>query len=343
MLKVTEIAFSCYPVTDMARARKRFEQREKIGAAMGFFDMRSATVSPQELLAAYEARKDTFTRPARAHVFQLVLRPTDPAERQALNDDQSRVFRQAQDADPQSAAVVAPFLEKLVALDPEAPERAALLDEAMTALAALPLQINAAPALRELVEAAGKLVERRAAMRTPAEVEARLTALRQELDGQGEAAFRAAAQRLSQGARAEDGGDLGWLEPGVFAKELDAAVFALQEGQLSHPLWSEQVCCLMFMAERTQATQRSFAEVVGELESLLRQERQAGIRKRAAGMLRQRAVVRESIRLRREARDVLQARVDAGTTPELDLARADTEMRRSIANGGDLPSTPLDG
>jgi multidrug efflux system outer membrane protein len=41
---------------------------------------------------------------------------------------------------------------------------------------------------------------------------------------------------------------------------------------------------------------------------------------------RQRVVVRESIRLRREARDVLQARVDAGTAPELDRARADTEV-----------------
>jgi multidrug efflux system outer membrane protein len=41
---------------------------------------------------------------------------------------------------------------------------------------------------------------------------------------------------------------------------------------------------------------------------------------------RQRAVVRESIRLRREARDVLQTRVDAGTAPELDRARADTEV-----------------
>jgi len=41
---------------------------------------------------------------------------------------------------------------------------------------------------------------------------------------------------------------------------------------------------------------------------------------------RQRAVVRLSLQLRREARDVLQARVDAGTAPELDRARADTEV-----------------
>ncbi|MBL9134235.1 MAG: multidrug efflux RND transporter permease subunit [Verrucomicrobiales bacterium] len=41
---------------------------------------------------------------------------------------------------------------------------------------------------------------------------------------------------------------------------------------------------------------------------------------------RQRSVVRESIGLRREARSVLKGRVDAGTAPELDLARADTEV-----------------
>ena len=41
---------------------------------------------------------------------------------------------------------------------------------------------------------------------------------------------------------------------------------------------------------------------------------------------RQLAVVRRSIALRREARDILQSRVEAGTAPELDLARADTEV-----------------
>lgn len=47
---------------------------------------------------------------------------------------------------------------------------------------------------------------------------------------------------------------------------------------------------------------------------------------------RQREVVRDSIKLRREARDVLQARVDAGTTPELDRARADTEVASAEAD-----------
>jgi len=43
--------------------------------------------------------------------------------------------------------------------------------------------------------------------------------------------------------------------------------------------------------------QRSFAEVSGELERMLRQERQQEIRTRAADVLRQRAVVRDLVSL----------------------------------------------
>ena len=41
---------------------------------------------------------------------------------------------------------------------------------------------------------------------------------------------------------------------------------------------------------------------------------------------RQRTVARASLRLRQEARELLQSRVDAGAAPELDLARAETEV-----------------
>lgn len=41
---------------------------------------------------------------------------------------------------------------------------------------------------------------------------------------------------------------------------------------------------------------------------------------------RQRAVTRQSIRLRREGREILRSRAEAGTTPELDVARAETEV-----------------
>jgi len=279
-------------LVDLARARQRVEKREKVGAALGFFDQRAASVSPSELLDAYAQRKDALKRPARAHVLQIVLRPSDPAERLALHDDQARIFRQAQDVDPASAAVVAPLFDRLVALDAESPERAALLDDAVAQLATVPID-QASAALRDLVATAAKLVQRRAAMRSRDDVQATMTDLRAELDGKGVDAFKAACKGLSQGPRADEGGELGWIEPGFFTKEIDTVIFALEAGQLSQPVWSQHNCCLTLVAERTEASQRSFAEVVGELESLLRQERQRAIRITAAAVLRQRAVIRD--------------------------------------------------
>ncbi len=78
-----------------------------------------------------------------------------------------------------------------------------------------------------------------------------------------------------------------------------------------------------FQSARAEA-QASAADFHNALLSLQAEVAQNYFTLRAVD--RQREIVRSSITLRREARDVLQARVDAGTTPELDRARADTEV-----------------
>lgn len=283
-------------LSDQARARRKQERREKIGAALYFFDARSSNVQPGELLAAYHLRKADFRRPARAQVLQIALRPTDDAERAAFVTAQEQLFRRAQDAGEAALAIVTPFLTELVAADPESPERAAILDKAVTAIAALPLE-GAERRLREVVTDAKRLAERRAALRTRDETEAELTALRATLDGKGAEAFRAAAREHSQGPRREDGGDLGMIEAGYLAKAIDEQAFALPAGSLSPVFWSDQTCCLLLVERSEAAAQRGFAEVSGELESILKQERQAAVRIRAAGILRERAVVRDLVLL----------------------------------------------
>jgi len=281
-------------LSDQARARKRQERREKIGAALYFFDARTSNVQPAELLAAYEQRKPEFRRPARAQVLQIALRPTDDAERAAFVSAQEQLFRRAQDAGEVAVATVGPFLARLVEADPESPERAEILDQAVAAIAGLPLD-GAERRLREAVADAKRLVERHAALRTRAEAEAEMTALRERLLGKGVDAFRAAARELSQGPRREDGGDLGMVEAGYLAKAIDEQAFALASGEMSPVFWSEQSCCLLLVERNEPAAQRGFIEVSGELEGLLRQERQAAVRVRAAAILRQRAVVRDLV------------------------------------------------
>jgi hypothetical protein len=281
-------------LSDQARARQRQERREKIGAALYFFDARSSNVQPAELLAAYEQRKAEFRRPARAKVLQIALRPTDEAERAAFIAEQQQVFRRAQDAGELAATTVAPFLAKLVEADPDSPERAEILDEAIAALAGLSVE-GAQRRLREVVAEAKRLVARRATLRTREQAEAELTALRARLDGAGVDAFRAAAREISQGPRREDGGDLGMVESGYLAAAIDKQAFALSAGELSPVFWSEQSCCLVLVERSEGAAQRSFAEVSGELEAKLRQERQEAVRTRAAKILRERAVVRDLV------------------------------------------------
>jgi parvulin-like peptidyl-prolyl isomerase len=280
-------------LADQAAARRRQERREKISAALYFFDARSSNVQPSELLAAYESRKVQFRRPARAHVLQIALRPTDEAERAAFVEAQEQVFRRAQGAGEAAVAVVEPFLARLVELA-DSPERPGVLDDAIAAVAALP-EAGADRRLRDLIGDAKRLVARRAAMRTREETEAEVEALRASLVGEDAEAFRAAAKEISQGARREDGGDLGWVEAGYLAKAMDAQAFAVGAGELSPVFWSDQLCCLLRVERSEPATQRSFAEVSGELESLLRQERQAEVRVRAAAILRERSVVRDLV------------------------------------------------
>ena len=87
------------------------------------------------------------------------------------------------------------------------------------------------------------------------------------------------------------------IEAGYLAKAIDDQAFALPTGGMSPVFWSDQSCCLVLVERSEPAAQRSFAEVSGELESLLRQERQNAVRIRAAGILRQRGVIRDLVLL----------------------------------------------
>jgi len=78
-----------------------------------------------------------------------------------------------------------------------------------------------------------------------------------------------------------------------------------------------------FQSARAEA-QATAADVHNTLLSIQAEVAQNYFTLRATD--RQRAITRRSLKLRRDAKDILKARVDAGTAPDLDLARADTEV-----------------
>lgn len=85
-----------------------------------------------------------------------------------------------------------------------------------------------------------------------AQAQAQLGALRSEILS-GQADFAEAAKQLSQDGSAEQGGDLGWANPGMFVPEFEQAMNQLRPGQLAEPLVSRFGVHLIEVTDRRAA------------------------------------------------------------------------------------------
>jgi len=280
------------PPDEIARWREQMIRREMIRAALSFFDQRSGNVTPDELLAAYTERRESFRRPARAQVLQFVLRATSDQEIAALSDAIEAWFRKLQEKPGPLADLAAARLDALLAVASDPVEK----NIQLVALAAEAAALDPAGWDKRslgLRDEAARLGERRAAQRTQADIAAKMDALHADVKNGDEAAFRTLVKAQSQGPRREDGGDLGWIERGSFTPAFDEAVFSGPVGGVGEPFWVAEACCLTWVMARDDAKVRSFAEVCGELESTLRRERTDAVFARAAGILRQRSTIRD--------------------------------------------------
>ncbi len=280
---------------EQTRERDRLQRRETMRAVLGFFEDRTARISPHELSRYYDEHRDDFRRPARAHVYHLLLRPASDEDRRLVRDQGLEIFRRAQspEFDQAIAAVIGPRLDARLAAADDAAKQAEV-DAALRELAALPVaQLGDAGA--RLVADAGAVVERAARLRDAEATTAALEAIRRDVAGKGLAAFVEAARKHSEGPRADQGGDLDWIEPGSRAAAFDEQVFALPAEGLSPVFWSEQVAGLVYVSEREDAAQRSFAEVTGEIETQLKQRRTDEIKRTTVAMLRSEASIRDLV------------------------------------------------
>jgi peptidyl-prolyl cis-trans isomerase SurA len=106
----------------------------------------------------------------------------------------------------------------------------------------------------------------------------------------GQADFAQLAREFSQDASARNGGDLGWVNPGVFVPEFEETVNALAPGQISDPVISRFGVHLIQLVGRRQATltQREQREIA---RNLLREKKLDELYARWAQDVRGRAYV----------------------------------------------------
>lgn len=82
--------------------------------------------------------------------------------------------------------------------------------------------------------------------------------------------FAELARRFSQDARAERGGDRGWIEPDLLRDELAAAVKALEPGGVSPVIATPDAFYIVHVEEKREASLTSFDEVRDQLAAEVR-------------------------------------------------------------------------
>ncbi|WP_294767027.1 peptidylprolyl isomerase [uncultured Rhodoferax sp.] len=104
-----------------------------------------------------------------------------------------------------------------------------------------------------------------------AQAVARLAEARQRILS-GKTDFATAARSLSQDTSAEQGGDLGWANPGMFVPEFEDAMNALKEGEISQPVVSRFGVHLIQLLEHRRV-ELSPQQVRESIRSQLRRSR----------------------------------------------------------------------
>jgi peptidyl-prolyl cis-trans isomerase SurA len=93
---------------------------------------------------------------------------------------------------------------------------------------------------------------RPSAQMSQAQAVARLSEIRQSIVS-GKADFAALARQLSQDGSAQQGGDLGWANPGMFVPEFEQVMNSLRPGQVGEPLVSRFGVHLIEVTDRRNA------------------------------------------------------------------------------------------
>ena len=281
---------------DQAEQRRHLERQRTIERITGWYESMSPQARPLDLLAIYQANSSGFNRPAQARLLQIILRPATAEERDQVRLSKANLLRKGQEAtDPAIKTIVDTRLAAFLGAD--AAGQASELTGLVTDLSAVVPATVTSAADRALVTEATAITAREFTLLDVDQVRAKLDAVRLSLLGlRGEGqikAFRELAKNLSQGAAAGRGGDIGWVDPGLFTKEFDAVAFALEPGDMSQPFLIESTYCLVLCAERKNAQIRTFDEVSGEIERTQRYQRRLQARTQAVAILRSQASIRD--------------------------------------------------
>ena len=93
----------------------------------------------------------------------------------------------------------------------------------------------------------------------------------------GGADFATVARSVSEGGKAANGGDWGWVDPALFRSQLAEKMKSLPIGTISDVMDTPDTLYIMKVADRKDAAVKPFTEVQSEIEQKLRGKLAKGV------------------------------------------------------------------
>jgi peptidyl-prolyl cis-trans isomerase SurA len=103
--------------------------------------------------------------------------------------------------------------------------------------------------------------------------------------------FKQMAKKYSKGPNADQGGDLGVVDPKTLQPEVAAAVIPLRAGEITQPIVTKTGVIIAMALERSEATDKDFERLKDQIYNILYEQRMQDVMKAFVSQLRQNSYV----------------------------------------------------
>lgn len=251
-------------------------------------------VRPLDIEAYYKEHRDSFSRPARWHLYQIMVMPASRAEIKNAYNNLTAIYRGILDS-PEAeikALINDQVTQEFLALKAGSIEQIRFLADICDQLLALEVE-DPGPVTRNLLESARRWSTAARALRDKEAVTALMQKLSDELlalePEQRLTRFQELANTYSVGLGAGQGGDLGLVELESQHQAYQEQIQKLDDHSLSPVFWSGRAAVLLYVSHREEAVQRSFTEVNGEIRKILEGQQHIDVRDDLISQLRDQA------------------------------------------------------
>ncbi len=268
----------------------------KIQTIMRHYLQMAPSIRPKDIEKYYEKHQATYKRPARWHLYQIMVLPADQQDRVKIFNNLRKIFTRIVENNDEkiNAVITEEKTQAYLKFKAGSAEQISFLSDIAKQLLAVDIK-DPGPVTRVLLEDAKRWSIAADALRDKPAVVALMNKLHAELSAlepeQRIEKFQEFADSYSVGLGAKQGGDLGLVELATQNADYQAQLEKLNAYELSPVFWSGKAAVLLMATTKEAPQIRTFNEVNGEIRKLLENQQQQAVRMDLVKQLKSQAAI----------------------------------------------------